>query len=103
MSITLVTGLWNIKRDQLNQGWSRSFDHYLQKLEELVPQIPIMMANKDKAIIPSSVLIPKSPIRKIFPEKDRHNPYTSFKSLKPTITLLLQPQIFKAHTASISS
>jgi len=36
MSITLVTGLWNIKRDQLNQGWSRSFDHYLQKLEELL-------------------------------------------------------------------
>ena len=36
MSITLVTGLWNIKRDQLNQGWSRSFDHYLQKLDELL-------------------------------------------------------------------
>ena len=36
MSITLVTGLWNIKRDQLNQEWSRSFDHYLQKLEELL-------------------------------------------------------------------
>jgi len=36
MSITLVTGLWNIKRDQLNQGWSRSFEHYLQKLEELL-------------------------------------------------------------------
>ena len=36
MSITLVTGLWNIKRDQLNQGWSRSFDHYLNKLEELL-------------------------------------------------------------------
>jgi hypothetical protein len=35
-NITLVTGLWNIKRDQLNQGWSRSFDHYLQKLEELL-------------------------------------------------------------------
>ena len=34
--LTLVTGLWNIKRDQLNQGWSRSFDHYLQKLEELL-------------------------------------------------------------------
>jgi hypothetical protein len=34
--ITLVTGLWDIKRDQLNQGWSRSFDHYLNKLDELL-------------------------------------------------------------------
>ena len=34
--ITLVTGLWDIKRDQLNEGWSRSFDHYLNKLNELL-------------------------------------------------------------------
>jgi len=27
--ITLVTGLWNIKRDELEEGWSRSFQHYL--------------------------------------------------------------------------
>ena len=34
--ITFVTGLWDIKREQLNQGWSRSFDHYLNKLDELL-------------------------------------------------------------------
>ena len=34
--ITFVTGLWDIKRGQLNDGWSRSFDHYLNKLSELL-------------------------------------------------------------------
>jgi hypothetical protein len=36
MSVTFVTGLWNIKRDTLGDGWSRSFDHYLQKFEQLL-------------------------------------------------------------------
>ena len=36
MRITLVTGLWNIKRDELTQGWSRSFQHYLDKFEQLL-------------------------------------------------------------------
>ena len=34
--LTLVTGLWNIKRDELTQGWSRSFQHYLDKFEQLL-------------------------------------------------------------------
>ena len=34
--ITFVTGLWDIKRGQLNDSWSRSFDHYLRKLSELL-------------------------------------------------------------------
>lgn len=34
--LTLVTGLWDIGRDKLNEGWSRSFQHYLNKLEELL-------------------------------------------------------------------
>jgi hypothetical protein len=34
--ITLVTGLWNIKRDSLSEGWSRSFEHYKQKFSELL-------------------------------------------------------------------
>jgi len=33
---TIVTGLWDIGRDKLSEGWSRSFDHYLKKLEELL-------------------------------------------------------------------
>ena len=36
MRVTLVTGLWNIKRDELTQGWSRSFQHYLDKFEQLL-------------------------------------------------------------------
>jgi hypothetical protein len=35
-NITLVTGLWNIKRDELTEGWSRSFQHYLDKFEKLL-------------------------------------------------------------------
>ena len=35
-NITLVTGLWNIKRDSLSEGWSRSFEHYLEKFEQLL-------------------------------------------------------------------
>ncbi len=34
--LTLVTGLWNIKRDELGEGWSRSFEHYLEKFDQLL-------------------------------------------------------------------
>lgn len=34
--ITLVTGLWNIGRDNLSEGWSRSFQHYLDRLDKLL-------------------------------------------------------------------
>lgn len=34
--LTLVTGLWNIKRDSLVEGWSRSFEHYLEKFKQLL-------------------------------------------------------------------
>ena len=34
--VTFVTGLWNIKRDELQEGWSRSFQHYLDKFEQLL-------------------------------------------------------------------
>jgi len=34
--ITLVTGLWNIGRDGLTEGWSRTFEHYLQKFNQLL-------------------------------------------------------------------
>ena len=36
MSITLVTGLWDIGRGNLGEGWSRSFEHYLDKFKELL-------------------------------------------------------------------
>jgi len=34
--ITLVTGLWNLGRDQLSERWSRSFNHYLDRFSELL-------------------------------------------------------------------
>lgn len=36
MSVTLVTGLWDIKRGELSDGWSRSYDHYLEKFKQLL-------------------------------------------------------------------
>ena len=35
-NITIVTGLWNIKRDELSEGWSRTFDHYLEKFNQIL-------------------------------------------------------------------
>lgn len=34
--VTLVTGLWNINRDSLTDGWSRTFEHYLEKFDQLL-------------------------------------------------------------------
>ena len=36
MSLTLVTGLWNIGRGELSEGWSRSYQHYLDKFNQLL-------------------------------------------------------------------
>jgi hypothetical protein len=35
-NVTIVTGLWNIKRGELSKGWSRSYEEYLSKFEELL-------------------------------------------------------------------
>jgi len=35
-STTLVTGLWDLGRDKLSEGWSRSYQHYLDKLKQLL-------------------------------------------------------------------
>jgi FkbM family methyltransferase len=34
--LTFVTGLWNINRENLTEGWSRSYEHYLSKFAELL-------------------------------------------------------------------
>jgi len=36
MNTTLVTGIWNIGRDVLSEGWSRSYQHYLDKFTSLL-------------------------------------------------------------------
>ena len=35
-NITLVTGIWDIGRENLTEGWSRSYQHYLDKFEQLL-------------------------------------------------------------------
>lgn len=34
--LTLVTGLWDIGRGDLDEGWSRSYSHYLDKFSQLL-------------------------------------------------------------------
>jgi hypothetical protein len=34
--ITIVTGIWDIKRDLLSEGWNRPFEHYLSNFEKLL-------------------------------------------------------------------
>ena len=36
MSVTIVTGIWDIKRDVLSVGWNRSYEHYLNHLAKLM-------------------------------------------------------------------
>ena len=35
-NITLVTGIWDIGRGKLTEGWSRPYQHYLDKFEQLL-------------------------------------------------------------------
>lgn len=35
-NVSLVTGLWDIGRNQLSEGWSRSYQHYLDKFSQLL-------------------------------------------------------------------
>jgi O-methyltransferase len=39
---TLVTGLWDIGRGNLQEGWSRSYQHYLDKFQQLL-QVDVNM------------------------------------------------------------
>jgi len=34
--VTIVTGIWDIKRDELSEGWNRGFNHYLNHLQNLM-------------------------------------------------------------------
>ena len=34
--LTLITGLWDIKRDLLSNGWNRSYNYYLEKFKQLL-------------------------------------------------------------------
>ena len=49
-NLTLVTGLWDIKRDTLSDGWSRSYQHYLDKFEQLLDVQENMIIFGDKEL-----------------------------------------------------
>lgn len=49
-NITLVTGLWDIKRDTLTEGWNRPYDHYLSKFSELLRTPYNMIIYGDKSL-----------------------------------------------------
>jgi hypothetical protein len=46
---TLVTGLWDIGRGELSEGWSRSYQHYLDKFNQLLdtPNNMIIFGDKE--------------------------------------------------------
>ena len=51
MKTTLVTGLWDIGRGNMTEGWSRSFDHYLNKFSELLSVDCNMIIFGDKELM----------------------------------------------------
>jgi hypothetical protein len=49
-NITIVTGIWDIGRDGLSEGWSRSYQHYLDKFEKLLEADVNMIIFGDKEL-----------------------------------------------------
>lgn len=37
---TLVTGIWDLDRSSLSEGWGRNFDHYKEKFTDLLKSLP---------------------------------------------------------------
>lgn len=60
---TLVTGLWDIKRSELTEGWNRSFeDHYITKFKQLleVPTNLIVFGEKELEEVIFSIRDPEN-------------------------------------------
>jgi hypothetical protein len=49
-NITLVTGIWDIGRSDLTEGWSRSYQHYLDKFEQLLDVQENMIIYGDESL-----------------------------------------------------
>lgn len=49
-NITLVTGIWDIGRGTLSEGWSRPFSHYLEKFDKLLDIQENMIIFGDKEL-----------------------------------------------------
>jgi hypothetical protein len=61
---TIVTGIWDLGRDSLGDGWSRSFDHYINSFSVLLDNI------KD---IPTIVFIDKEHEDIVWKHRSREN------------------------------
>jgi hypothetical protein len=61
---TLVTGLWDLGRGSLSEGWSRSFEHYLQNF------ISLLQSTKDINLI---IFIDKEHESLVWEHRDRSN------------------------------
>jgi hypothetical protein len=48
--VTLVTGLWDIKRGDLSEGWSRSYEVYLEKFKQLLEAPNNLIVFGDKSL-----------------------------------------------------
>jgi hypothetical protein len=47
-NVTFVTGLWDIGRSDLAEGWSRPFSHYLEKFEQLLKiDLPLIIYGEE--------------------------------------------------------
>ena len=49
-NITLVTGIWDIGRSDLTEGWSRTYQHYLDKFEQLLDTQENMIIFGDESL-----------------------------------------------------
>jgi O-methyltransferase len=67
--LTLVTGLWDIGRSNMEEGWSRSFDHYLSKFESLLKVDDNLIVFGDERL-KSFVFERRSPINTQFVIRD---------------------------------
>jgi len=48
--ITIVTGLWDIGRDNLTEEWSRNYDHYLSKFDSILKMEENMIIFGDESL-----------------------------------------------------
>lgn len=48
-NITIVTGIWDIRRDELTEGWARNYQHYLDNFQKIldIPNNMIIFGDSD--------------------------------------------------------
>jgi len=71
MGVTVVTGIWDIKRSELSDGWNRSYVHYLDNLKKLMKtedNMIIFIESKYKEFVENN--------------RSKHNTYIIVKELE---------------------